>query len=159
MILQIFGEYDHVVCPSGSCASMVRVHDRGLLADQASQELTERLARVARVIHERCEFLVDVLKVEQATAAMGTTARASTAGRSSRPSWIRTGCGPDRSTTSDLARGSWTAADDGSTPADRVRVGRGRLENSGGITTASTSSAQRGAALRAAAIDDRDDGA
>jgi L-lactate dehydrogenase complex protein LldE len=65
--LQIFGEYDHVVCPSGSCVAMVRVHYRGLLADRASQELTERLARVARSTHELCEFLVDVLKVEQAS--------------------------------------------------------------------------------------------
>jgi L-lactate dehydrogenase complex protein LldE len=65
--LRIFGEYDHVVCPSGSCAAMVRIHYRGLLADQASQELTERLARVARATHELCEFLIDVLKVERAS--------------------------------------------------------------------------------------------
>jgi L-lactate dehydrogenase complex protein LldE len=65
--VRIFGDYDHVVCPSGSCASMVRVHYRGLLADRASQELTERLSRLARSTHELCEFLVDVLKVEQAS--------------------------------------------------------------------------------------------
>jgi L-lactate dehydrogenase complex protein LldE len=65
--VRIFGDYDHVVCPSGSCAAMVRVHYRGLLADRASQELTERLGRLARSTHELCEFLVDVLKVEQAS--------------------------------------------------------------------------------------------
>lgn len=65
--LRIFGDYDHVVCPSGSCASMVRVHYRGLLADPASQELTGRLARVTRATRELCEFLVDVVKVEQAS--------------------------------------------------------------------------------------------
>jgi len=42
--LRIFGDHDHVVSPSGSCVAMVRVHYRGLLADRASQELTERLA-------------------------------------------------------------------------------------------------------------------
>jgi L-lactate dehydrogenase complex protein LldE len=64
--VRIFGGYEHVVCPSGSCAAMVRVHYRGLLGEQ-SQELTERLARVARATHELCEFLVDVLKIERAS--------------------------------------------------------------------------------------------
>src|SRR5512140_1677188 len=31
--LRIFGSYDHVVCPSGSCVSMVRTHYRGLGAE------------------------------------------------------------------------------------------------------------------------------
>jgi L-lactate dehydrogenase complex protein LldE len=65
--VQIFGDHDHVVCPSGSCAAMVRVHYKGLLGEGASQELTERIGRLARATRELCEFLVDVLKVEQAS--------------------------------------------------------------------------------------------
>jgi L-lactate dehydrogenase complex protein LldE len=64
---RIFDGYDHVVCPSGSCASMVRVHYRKLLGDGAPPELVARVDRVARATRELCEFLIDVLKVEQAT--------------------------------------------------------------------------------------------
>jgi L-lactate dehydrogenase complex protein LldE len=60
--LRIFGAYDHVVCPSGSCVAMVRAHYRGLVGEAAS----ERLARLERSTHELCEFLVDVLKIERA---------------------------------------------------------------------------------------------
>jgi L-lactate dehydrogenase complex protein LldE len=56
--VQIFGGYDHVVCPSGSCVSMVRAHYRGLIGDRA--------APVERNTRELCEFLVDVLHVERA---------------------------------------------------------------------------------------------
>lgn len=63
--LGIFGGYDHVVCPSGSCAAMVRVHYRAMLAD-APREQRDRLAHLERSTHELCEFLVDVLKVERA---------------------------------------------------------------------------------------------
>jgi L-lactate dehydrogenase complex protein LldE len=64
---RIFGDYDHVVCPSGSCASMVRVHYRKLIGSGAPAELAARLDRLARSTRELCEFLVDVLHVEQAT--------------------------------------------------------------------------------------------
>jgi L-lactate dehydrogenase complex protein LldE len=56
--VQIFGGYDHVVCPSGSCVAMVRAHYRGLIGDRA--------APVERNTRELCEFLVDVLHVERA---------------------------------------------------------------------------------------------
>jgi len=55
--LRIFGAYDHVVAPSGSCVSMVRLHFRELLGD--SKELRELAART----YELCEYLVDVVKV------------------------------------------------------------------------------------------------
>jgi L-lactate dehydrogenase complex protein LldE len=31
---RIFGDHEHVVCPSGSCASMVRIHYRALIGDR-----------------------------------------------------------------------------------------------------------------------------
>jgi L-lactate dehydrogenase complex protein LldE len=65
--VQIFDGYDHVVCPSGSCASMVRVHYRGQLGDGAPAELVERTRRVSARTRELCEFLVDVLGVQQAS--------------------------------------------------------------------------------------------
>jgi L-lactate dehydrogenase complex protein LldE len=54
--VEIFGGYDHVVSPSGSCVAMVRTHYRGLIGDAE---------RTARSTYELCEFLVDVLRVEQ----------------------------------------------------------------------------------------------
>lgn len=64
--VRIFGDYEHVVCPSGSCAAMVRVHYRSLLGDAAPPALVERVRKVARATRELCEFLTDVLHVEQA---------------------------------------------------------------------------------------------
>jgi L-lactate dehydrogenase complex protein LldE len=60
--LRIFGGYDHVVCPSGSCVAMVRTQYRGLLGGAAAAEV----ARLGRSTRELCEFLVDVLKIERA---------------------------------------------------------------------------------------------
>jgi L-lactate dehydrogenase complex protein LldE len=60
--LRIFDGYDHVVCPSGSCTSMVRNHYAGLVPDD------ERARRVRRSTHELCEFLVDVLGVRAVDA-------------------------------------------------------------------------------------------
>lgn len=56
--LSVFSRYQYVVCPSGSCASMVRNHYRNLLPD--SSELDEMRGKV----YELCEFLHDVLKVQ-----------------------------------------------------------------------------------------------
>ena len=55
--LKVFDGFDHVVCPSGSCTSMVRVHYPQLLHDHPA------LARVRARTFELCEFLVDVLGV------------------------------------------------------------------------------------------------
>jgi L-lactate dehydrogenase complex protein LldE len=67
--LRIFGGYDHVVCPSGSCVSMVRAHYRGLLAEGTRPAQLEAITRLTRSTRELCEFLVDVLKIERATGA------------------------------------------------------------------------------------------
>jgi L-lactate dehydrogenase complex protein LldE len=57
--LQIFKDYEYVVCPSGSCAAMVRHHYDEYLAGQPGFEsLREKT-------FELCEFLTDVLKVDQ----------------------------------------------------------------------------------------------
>jgi L-lactate dehydrogenase complex protein LldE len=57
--LRVFGDYDHVVAPSGSCVSMVRNHYRELLGDR------EDLRRLAGRTFELCEFLVDVRRVKK----------------------------------------------------------------------------------------------
>jgi L-lactate dehydrogenase complex protein LldE len=68
--VRIFGDYDHVVCPSGSCVAMVRVQYRALVAGQAPARQPAQLARLerlARSTYELCEFLVGVLKIERAS--------------------------------------------------------------------------------------------
>ena len=60
--LRVFGGYDYVVCPSGSCTSMVRHHYAGLVPD------AEAAQRVSRSTFELCEFLVDVLGVRAVDA-------------------------------------------------------------------------------------------
>jgi L-lactate dehydrogenase complex protein LldE len=57
--LQIFGGYEYVVCPSGSCVSMVRHHYDAYLAGRPGFRGTETQDV------ELCEFLVDVLGVER----------------------------------------------------------------------------------------------
>lgn len=57
--LQIFRDYPYVVCPSGSCVSMVRHHyDAYLTGQPGFDELKEKT-------FELCEFLIDVLHVER----------------------------------------------------------------------------------------------
>jgi L-lactate dehydrogenase complex protein LldE len=55
--LRLFGGYQHVVSPSGSCVAMVRHHYGELLADKQGFD------RLRRATFELCEFLVDVLRV------------------------------------------------------------------------------------------------
>ena len=57
--LQIFKDYEYVVCPSGSCAAMVRHHYAEYLTGQPGFE-----ALCAKT-YELCEFLTDVLKVDK----------------------------------------------------------------------------------------------
>jgi L-lactate dehydrogenase complex protein LldE len=57
--LQVFDGFDHVVCPSGSCTSMVRTHYPELIGGEPALE------RVRSRTFELCEFLVDVLRLEQ----------------------------------------------------------------------------------------------
>ena len=55
----IFRDFDYVVCPSGSCVSMVRNHYDEYL------DGTPGFAELKHKTFELCEFLVDVLKVER----------------------------------------------------------------------------------------------
>ncbi|MCA9106625.1 MAG: (Fe-S)-binding protein [Planctomycetales bacterium] len=69
--LRIFEPYDYIVCPSGSCVSMVRHHYADVLdepsdsahGDSAHDEARHDDARGRT--YELCEFLVDVLKVNE----------------------------------------------------------------------------------------------
>lgn len=57
--VRIFGGYEYVVCPSASCVATVRTQYAELVGEEAK-------AVAARTL-ELCEFLVDVLKIEQFT--------------------------------------------------------------------------------------------
>jgi L-lactate dehydrogenase complex protein LldE len=56
--LEVFGGFDAVVCPSGSCTSMVRNHYDAFLAGRPGFDA------LRRGTYELCEFLVDVLGLE-----------------------------------------------------------------------------------------------
>jgi len=56
-MLDVFSAYEHVVCPSGSCTSMVRNHYPELLPGDP------RVAALRAKTRELCEFLHDVLQV------------------------------------------------------------------------------------------------
>lgn len=60
--VSIFRRYDYVVCPSGSCVSMVRNHYEELLGDSGDNE------QVCKRTYELCEFLHDVLDVKELSA-------------------------------------------------------------------------------------------
>ncbi len=59
--LEVFGSFEAVVCPSGSCTSMVRNHYDAFLAGATGFE------KLKGRTYELCEFLVDVLGVRAAT--------------------------------------------------------------------------------------------
>jgi L-lactate dehydrogenase complex protein LldE len=57
--LKVFAPYDAVVCPSGSCTAMVRVHYEELLhGEPGFDELRAKT-------FELCEFLTDRLKIDR----------------------------------------------------------------------------------------------
>ncbi len=60
--IKIFENAETIVCPSGSCVSMVRHHYPELLADDPAW--MERARKVAAMTFEFSEFLVDVLGVK-----------------------------------------------------------------------------------------------
>lgn len=60
--LTIFRDYPYVVCPSGSCVSMVRHHYEAYLAGRPGFE------ELKRKTMELCEFLVQVLGIERIDA-------------------------------------------------------------------------------------------
>jgi L-lactate dehydrogenase complex protein LldE len=56
--VELFADFDHVVCPSGSCVSMVKHHYASFFhRDVRFEHLRER-------IWELCEFLSDVINVQ-----------------------------------------------------------------------------------------------
>ncbi len=55
--LRLFGGYEYVVAPSGSCVSMVRNHYDGFLQGKPGFD------HLRQSTYELCEFLVDVLKL------------------------------------------------------------------------------------------------
>jgi len=61
--MEVFGEAETIVCPSGSCVSMVRHHYGDLFKDDA--RLKARAVDIGRRTFEFTEFLVDVLAVGQ----------------------------------------------------------------------------------------------
>ena len=61
--LRTFAGYDAVVCPSGSCTSMVRNHYAPFFQDAAGAGDTTGYENVRTKTYEFCEFLTDVLKV------------------------------------------------------------------------------------------------
>ena len=60
--IEIFENEDTIVCPSGSCVTMVRHHYAELFQDNASWR--ERAGQVAQKTYELTEYLVDVLQVD-----------------------------------------------------------------------------------------------
>ena len=55
--VRTFAGYEYIVCPSGSCTSMVRHHYRGLLPE------SDETLHVTQRVYELCEFLTDVMEV------------------------------------------------------------------------------------------------
>jgi len=60
--IEIFETADTIVCPSGSCVTMVRHHYAELFKDDASWE--QRARQVANKTYELTEYLVDILGVD-----------------------------------------------------------------------------------------------
>lgn len=58
--VEIFKNYDHVVCPSGSCAAMVRQHYHEYFHHSPLETVYEQ---VRSKTFELCEYLVDILKI------------------------------------------------------------------------------------------------
>jgi L-lactate dehydrogenase complex protein LldE len=56
--VDVFGAYDHVVCPSASCVATVTKRYREMLP------ASDRLERVVASTHELCAFLTEVVGVE-----------------------------------------------------------------------------------------------
>ncbi|MCC6238899.1 MAG: (Fe-S)-binding protein [Phycisphaerales bacterium] len=66
--IEIFQDYDYVVTPSGSCATMMRSHYEQVLGNDASWQ--DGLKRVRRNTYEFVEFLVKVLRVDLSRFAL-----------------------------------------------------------------------------------------
>ena len=72
--VQIFKKFDYIVCPSGSCAAMVRQHYGEYFHctnknDRAAVALEADYQSVRKKTFELCEFLSDVLKIDKLEGA------------------------------------------------------------------------------------------
>lgn len=65
-ILKTFRGYDYVVCPSGSCTGMIRDY-YGLLLGQ--EETGPAALQIIKSTYELCEFIIDVLEVDEVDGA------------------------------------------------------------------------------------------
>jgi len=61
--LRVFANADHIVCPSGSCATMVRAFYPELLGKKGSAALRDQALAIAQRTFEFSEFLVKVAGV------------------------------------------------------------------------------------------------
>ena len=69
--LDVFESYDHIVSPSGSCVTMVRHFYERLFPEGHPRAGQARI--VASKTFELCEFLVDILKIEDVNASFDAT--------------------------------------------------------------------------------------
>ncbi|WP_412051318.1 MULTISPECIES: (Fe-S)-binding protein [unclassified Hoeflea] len=67
-VIEAFEEFDFVVAPSGSCASMLKKHYPGLFKGDTQWE--ERAQRFSDKSHELISFLTDVMMVRDTGAAL-----------------------------------------------------------------------------------------
>lgn len=66
-VIRVFEEFDYVVAPSGSCASMMQKHFPKLFSDDA--KMRKRANELASRVYELTSFLVDVLKIKTTNAS------------------------------------------------------------------------------------------
>ena len=65
--IQVFGDDEKVVSPSGSCVGMVKVHYPELLAEEP--QWRRRAEELSLRVYELSQYLVDILKVENVGAS------------------------------------------------------------------------------------------
>jgi L-lactate dehydrogenase complex protein LldE len=66
--VRVFGDYEAIVCPSGSCAGMVAEQYRGLAALAGNPGLARDIEGLVPRVHEFASFLTDVMGVEDVGA-------------------------------------------------------------------------------------------
>ena len=66
--VRVFGEFDAVVCPSGSCAAMVHDQYPRLASLSGDAELASAVEALAPRVHELSQFLVEVLGLDDVGA-------------------------------------------------------------------------------------------
>ena len=66
--VRTFGDYEAIVCPSGSCAAMVTEQYQRLAELAGDPALAREVDELAPRVHEFSSFLIDVLEVEDVGA-------------------------------------------------------------------------------------------